>query len=93
MRAIDLSSVTWRKSSYSNSDGGQCLEVSDDLLSLAAWRKSSYSNSDGGNCLEIAAGVPSLVPVRDSKDPDRGALLFGADAWGCFVRAYRSTST
>ncbi|MER5431944.1 DUF397 domain-containing protein [Streptomyces sp. NPDC002588] len=31
MRAIDLSSVTWRKSSYSNSDGGECLEVADDL--------------------------------------------------------------
>ncbi|QIY62386.1 DUF397 domain-containing protein [Streptomyces sp. RPA4-2] len=31
MRSIDLSVVTWRKSSYSNSDGGACLEVSDDL--------------------------------------------------------------
>ncbi|MFD9429955.1 DUF397 domain-containing protein [Streptomyces sp. NPDC060002] len=92
MRAIDLSSVTWRKSSYSNTDGGNCVEVSDDLLSAAAWRKSSYSNSDGGNCLEVADNVPSLVPVRDSKDPARGALLFGADAWGHFVRAYRSTS-
>ncbi|WP_181923800.1 DUF397 domain-containing protein, partial [Streptomyces inhibens] len=28
MRTIDLSTVTWRKSSYSNSDGGQCIEVS-----------------------------------------------------------------
>jgi hypothetical protein len=27
MRAIDLSTVTWRKSSYSNQDGGECLEV------------------------------------------------------------------
>ncbi|WP_435189054.1 DUF397 domain-containing protein [Streptomyces sp. bgisy126] len=31
MRAIDLSTVTWRKSSYSNDDGGQCLEVADNL--------------------------------------------------------------
>ncbi|GLX54507.1 hypothetical protein Shyhy01_74560 [Streptomyces hygroscopicus subsp. hygroscopicus] len=30
-RVIDLSSVTWRKSSYSNPDGGACLEVSDDI--------------------------------------------------------------
>ncbi|MEH0544253.1 DUF397 domain-containing protein [Streptomyces sp. B21-105] len=51
------------------------------------------SSSDGGECVEVAAGVPSLVPVRDSKDPGRGVLVFGADAWGCFVRAYRSTST
>lgn len=27
MRAIDLNSLTWRKSSYSNSDGGECIEV------------------------------------------------------------------
>ncbi|WP_108999321.1 DUF397 domain-containing protein [Streptomyces rishiriensis] len=92
MSAIDLSNVTWRKSSYSNSDGGECLEVSDDLLSLAAWRKSSYSNSDGGNCLEVADNVTALVPVRDSKDPDRGVLVFGAAAWGRFVGVYRSTS-
>ncbi|MFE2162641.1 DUF397 domain-containing protein [Streptomyces lydicus] len=30
MRAIDLSTATWRKSSYSNPDGGACIEVSDD---------------------------------------------------------------
>ncbi|MEU6168836.1 DUF397 domain-containing protein [Streptomyces tanashiensis] len=29
MRAIDLSTLTWRKSSYSNQDGGECLEVAD----------------------------------------------------------------
>ncbi|MFJ3903357.1 DUF397 domain-containing protein [Streptomyces sp. NPDC090025] len=31
MRAVDLSSVTWRKSSRSNQDGGECLEVADGL--------------------------------------------------------------
>ncbi|MFJ7130302.1 DUF397 domain-containing protein [Streptomyces sp. NPDC098101] len=31
MRAVDLNNVTWRKSSYSNTDGGNCLEVADDL--------------------------------------------------------------
>ncbi|AOR33527.1 DUF397 domain-containing protein [Streptomyces fodineus] len=31
MRAIDLSGVTWRKSSYSNPDGGECVEVADNL--------------------------------------------------------------
>ncbi|MFE2072773.1 DUF397 domain-containing protein [Streptomyces misionensis] len=30
LRVLDLSSVTWRKSSYSNTSGGDCLEVSDD---------------------------------------------------------------
>ncbi|MFF6778404.1 DUF397 domain-containing protein [Streptomyces sp. NPDC012637] len=31
MRAIDLSTISWRKSSHSNDDGGACLEVADDL--------------------------------------------------------------
>ncbi|MEV1069509.1 DUF397 domain-containing protein [Streptomyces sp. NPDC050263] len=92
MRAIDLSNVTWRKSSYSNSEGGACVEVSDDLLGAATWRKSSYSNSDGGACLEVADDMTSLIPVRDSKDPGRGVLAFGPEAWACFVGAYRSTS-
>ncbi|WP_329273582.1 DUF397 domain-containing protein [Streptomyces sp. NBC_01451] len=87
MRAIDLNSLTWRKSSYSNQDGGQCVEVSDDLLRSAAWRKSSYSNSDGGNCVEVAPNLPSVVPVRDSKDPGRGALILAAGAWDAFVGA------
>lgn len=30
-RPIDLTAATWRRSSYSNSDGGQCLEVAERL--------------------------------------------------------------
>jgi hypothetical protein len=59
VRAIDLNGLTWRKSSYSNPDGGQCLEVSDAL--------------------------PALVPVRDSKNPGRRALVFSDGAWSVFV--------
>ncbi|MFG2831615.1 DUF397 domain-containing protein [Streptomyces sp. NPDC048434] len=90
MRAIDLSTVTWRKSTYSNPDGGQCIEVSDDLLTAATWRKSSYSNQDGGNCVEVADNLPALVPVRDSKDPHGPALFFEAPAWSSFVAAVKS---
>ncbi|WP_167468236.1 DUF397 domain-containing protein [Streptomyces coelicoflavus] len=89
MRAIDLSAVSWRRSSYSNSSGGNCVEVSDDLLGAADWRKSSYSNPDGGNCVEVAPNLPSLVPVRDSKDPARGALLFAAPVWAAFLDGVR----
>ncbi|MEV8544987.1 DUF397 domain-containing protein [Streptomyces sp. NPDC051572] len=63
MRAIDLSNVTWRKS--------------------------SYSNSDGGNCVEVASNLP-LVPVRDSKNPDHGTLIFGVDAWSEFVSSAKA---
>ncbi|MGW8972375.1 DUF397 domain-containing protein [Streptomyces platensis] len=90
MRAIDLSDITWRKSTYSNPDGGQCVEVSDDLLATAIWRKSSHSNPDGGNCVEVADDFPAVVPVRDSKDPHGPALLFEACAWSSFVSAVKS---
>ncbi|MEU8136853.1 DUF397 domain-containing protein [Streptodolium elevatio] len=34
-----MSTKNWRKSSYSNNEGGMCVEV-------ASWRKSSHSDSD-----------------------------------------------
>ncbi|MFI9079247.1 DUF397 domain-containing protein [Streptomyces sioyaensis] len=92
MRAIDLSNATWRKSSYSNTSGGNCIEVSDDFLTAANWRKSSYSNSDGGECIEIADNLPALVPVRDSKNPQGPALVFSATAWGSFVTAVKNSA-
>ncbi|MFE0329394.1 DUF397 domain-containing protein [Streptomyces sp. NPDC058960] len=60
-------------------------------LNEATWRKSSYSNPDGGNCIEIAADLPSVVPVRDSKDPARGTLLFEAAAWARFIDEVKRT--
>ena len=30
-RSLDLTSAVWRKSSYSDNTGGDCLEVADDL--------------------------------------------------------------
>ncbi|MDH6702643.1 MULTISPECIES: DUF397 domain-containing protein [Streptomyces] len=81
MRAIDLNSVTWRKSSYSNSDGGQCIEVSDDFLVGAAWRKSSHSNPDGGECLEVSDDFLVGAAWRKSShsNPDGGQCLEFAD--------------
>ncbi|MFE5215129.1 MULTISPECIES: DUF397 domain-containing protein [unclassified Streptomyces] len=40
MRSIELSVVTWRKSSYSNQDGGECLEVADDFGAVVPVRDS-----------------------------------------------------
>ena len=50
----------------------------------ATWRKSAYSGPDN-ECVEVADGVPGIVPVRDSKDHEGPALVFGADAWAAFV--------
>ncbi|WP_446038316.1 DUF397 domain-containing protein [Streptomyces sp. SID1121] len=35
-----MSATTWRKSTYSNSDGGQCVEVSDDFVAVVPVRDS-----------------------------------------------------
>ncbi|MET8286052.1 DUF397 domain-containing protein [Streptomyces sp. NPDC005132] len=44
MRTVDLSAVSWRRSSYSNSDGGQCVEVSDDFATVVPVRDSKVLN-------------------------------------------------
>ncbi|WP_329615530.1 DUF397 domain-containing protein [Streptomyces brevispora] len=69
---------TWFKSSYSGSDGGECLEVAYD------WRKSSYSGSEGGECVEVATH-PSAVHVRDSKHPEGPALTLAPTTWAAFT--------
>ncbi|MFB7528081.1 DUF397 domain-containing protein [Streptomyces sp. NPDC056178] len=85
---LDLSIAAWRKSSYSNGSGGDCLEVAE---GFATWRKSSHSNSSGGDCLEVADGHPGVVPVRDSKRPEGPALIIPASAWTPFVEAVKAS--
>ncbi|MER6525550.1 DUF397 domain-containing protein [Streptomyces sp. NPDC001508] len=78
-----LSTVTWRKSSYSGTNGGDCVECA--ALGTAAWRKSSYSGNTGGDCVEVA-DLNALVAVRDSKDPGAGRFAVAPQAWGAFLR-------
>ncbi|WP_345278647.1 DUF397 domain-containing protein [Streptomyces gulbargensis] len=70
--------LAWFKSSYSSSEGGNCIEVAYD------WRKSSYSDGEGGNCIEVAAH-PSLVHVRDSKNPEGPQLAVSPASWSAFL--------
>lgn len=58
-------------------------------LTSATWFKSSYSGSTG-DCVEVGAGVPSVVPVRDSKDPHGPALTFESAAWNAFITAVKA---
>lgn len=44
-RRIDLNSVAWRKSSYSNGQGADCVEVADNLPGITPVRDSK--NPDG----------------------------------------------
>ncbi|MEU8889043.1 DUF397 domain-containing protein [Streptomyces sp. NPDC048442] len=71
--------LQWFKSSYSGSEGGQCLELA------YSWRKSSYSGDEGGQCVEIAAH-PTAVHVRDSKNPEGPTLTLAPAAWSAFAR-------
>ncbi|MGF0175102.1 DUF397 domain-containing protein [Streptomyces sp. Marseille-Q5077] len=58
-------------------------------LDTATWHKSSYSGGDGGNCLEVTHDFPTVVPVRDSKNPHGPKLIFPASVWAAFVNAVR----
>jgi hypothetical protein len=44
-----MSRPEWRKSSHSNSQGGDCVEVAQ-----IPWRKSSRSSTQGGDCVEVS---------------------------------------
>jgi hypothetical protein len=81
---MDLTGAVWRKSSYSASNGGDCVEVAE------VWRKSSYSGGNGGNCVEVAAALPAAVAVRDSKDPDGPKLIFTPADWTAFTKTIRT---
>lgn len=76
------SNTTWRKSSYSGGQGGQCVEVGH-----PPWRKSSYSSGEGGQCVEVAGA--DGVAVRDTTDRQGPMLTFSARAWGRFTASLR----
>jgi hypothetical protein len=76
--------VQWRKSSYSGTSGGDCVECAP--LGAAAWLKSSYSSDTGGDCVEVAP-QPCQVAVRDSKNPGGPVLAVSPVAFSRFVRA------
>ena len=64
----------WRKSSYSNGAGSNCVEV-------GTWRTSSHSNNGGDTCVEVGAaitgpetGVPSSSASAPSRRPHEVAV-------------------
>ncbi|MFI1562228.1 DUF397 domain-containing protein [Streptomyces sp. NPDC020490] len=64
MRTIDLSAVAWRRSSYSNSDGGQCVEISDDFAAVVPVRDSKVPH--GPVVVFPAGGWSSFVAAVKS---------------------------
>ncbi|MEW1545498.1 DUF397 domain-containing protein [Streptomyces tsukubensis] len=92
--------MIWFKSSYSGSQGGDCVEVAyewrkssysgdegGDCVEVAYdWYKSSYSSDQGGDCVEIAAHH-AAVHIRDSKVQDGPMLTVAPAAWKAFLSA------
>jgi len=83
---MDLTGVSWRKSSYSAGNGGDCVEVAE------VWRKSSYSGNSGGACVEVARTLPAAIAVRDSRDPAGPKLIFTPADWAAFTTAIRASA-
>ncbi|MEU6716313.1 DUF397 domain-containing protein [Nonomuraea sp. NPDC046802] len=61
--------ITWRKSSFSNGTGGNCIEVA--LL-------------DGSPEAEHKTGLGPLIAIRDSKNPDGAKLYFTRAEFAAF---------
>ncbi|WP_432038918.1 DUF397 domain-containing protein [Streptomyces cucumeris] len=90
--------LVWFKSSYSDTQGGACVEVAlswhtssysgtegGNCVEVALpWRKSSHSNSEGGACVEVAA-CAHTVHVRDSKLVSGPQLTVSPAAWADFI--------
>ncbi|MCB8907976.1 MULTISPECIES: DUF397 domain-containing protein [unclassified Streptomyces] len=79
-----MTSVEWRKSSFSGNTGGDCIECAP--LGPATWLKSSYSGPTGGECIEVADLAPHIA-VRDSKNPAGPHFRATPAAFAVFVAA------
>lgn len=64
----------WRKSSFSNANGGQCVEVAADAVQAGA---------------EHPERRDRLFLVRDSKDPDGPVLAFTPSEWDAFLTSVK----
>jgi len=92
-----MTELTWFKSSYSDSGGGECVEVAlpwrkstysdssgGDCVEVALpWRKSTYSDNTGGDCVEVATA--SAIHIRDSKTPEAPHLTVSPTTWSAFL--------
>ncbi|MFI5568409.1 DUF397 domain-containing protein [Streptomyces sp. NPDC051740] len=56
-KGIDLSAATWRKSSFSNGTGGDCVEVAVGLPDVVPVRDSKQSGAGAGPVLLFRAAA------------------------------------
>lgn len=65
----------WRKSSFSNGTGGNCVEV-------ALWNESCNEAESAAHKTDMGP----LIALRDSKDPDGPKLYFTRSEFAAFRR-------
>lgn len=66
MRSLDLTVATWRKSSYSNQDGGECVEISHDFATVIPVRDSKTPK--GPVLLLLPEGWTSFVTAVKNRE-------------------------
>ncbi|MFC9821898.1 DUF397 domain-containing protein [Streptomyces erythrochromogenes] len=81
---MNSSELRWFKSSFSGSQGDDCVEVA------LSWHKSTYSSGDGDSCVEVAA-CPGAVHVRDSKVTAGPELAVTPGVWTAFLGGVTAT--
>lgn len=86
--SADFPGATWRKSSYSQGAGVECVELARVSLPEELWRKASRSAGSGEDCVEVTRMRPG-VAVRDSKDPSGPKLTFSRQEFARFAQAVR----
>ncbi|MFD6999186.1 DUF397 domain-containing protein [Streptomyces mirabilis] len=75
---MSTTDLDWFKSTYSGSEGDDCVEVA------LSWRKSTYSSGSEGDCVEVAT-CPTTIHIRDSKHTPGPQLALSPTTWTEFV--------
>jgi hypothetical protein len=75
---MSTTELAWFKSTYSGSEGDDCVEVA------LSWRKSTYSSGSEGDCVEVAT-CPTTIHIRDSKHTSGPHLALSPATWAEFV--------
>ena len=74
---MNTTDLYWFKSTYSGTDGDDCVEVA------LTWHKSPYSGDSSGDCVEVAT-CPTTIHVRDSKNTTGPQLALSPATWADF---------